>query len=455
MRYKGTFPYSSNIESRIKAPLDARTKVQNYSDLINPLTWVDAEGLNWLYRGILVSVTDDSNNDNNGIYRLLDETSYTNESSWQKIGDGFWEIDNVEKVGYGYLYNWHAVNESVTHGGFIDGFRVPSDTEWSELTTLLGGDSVSGGKLKSVRTDPDIPPRWDTPNTDATDEVNFSALPGGYRLDDGTFSHIGMGGYLWSSTEFNTLNSWIRILGYSDGNVYRFSFDNESGYSVRCIRDLTTSELLLTDGTLLPNVLDYDGVTYEVVKIGNYAWTRQNLACEHYVDGTVIPNVIDNTEWGNLTTGAYCIYNNNSNLPGLYYSDEFIQGGIKPKNNEYVDAKHIKNLPEGGVQSDWNETDPLAKSYIKNKPNLVTEEIFPITITRNIDSNIIRTIKDVGDGKFIENRFSWTNSTVLDFEEVKNDLTGEFKRITYNYDVNDLLESTTIIVITEFSIVIP
>jgi len=60
----------------------------------------------------------------------------------------------------------------------------------------------------------------------------------------------------------------------------------------------------------LQTVTDIDGNTYNTVKIGNQVWMQENLKTTTYNDGTPIPNVTDNTEWSNLTTGAYCWYDN-------------------------------------------------------------------------------------------------------------------------------------------------
>jgi len=62
----------------------------------------------------------------------------------------------------------------------------------------------------------------------------------------------------------------------------------------------------------LGTVTDIDGNTYQTIKIGNQWWMMENLKVTHYRNGDAIPNVTDNTEWTNLTTGAYCNYNNNS-----------------------------------------------------------------------------------------------------------------------------------------------
>ncbi len=65
-------------------------------------------------------------------------------------------------------------------------------------------------------------------------------------------------------------------------------------------------------------VVDYDGNTYFTVKIGDQCWMAQNLKVTHYSNGDPIPIVTDGTEWGGLSTGAYCEYNNDSSLVPIY-----------------------------------------------------------------------------------------------------------------------------------------
>ncbi len=67
-----------------------------------------------------------------------------------------------------------------------------------------------------------------------------------------------------------------------------------------------TVKLTPNDGT----VKDADGNVYHTAKIGEQVWMLENLKTTKYNDGTPITNVTDNMAWGNLTTGAYCWYNN-------------------------------------------------------------------------------------------------------------------------------------------------
>jgi uncharacterized protein (TIGR02145 family) len=144
---------------------------------------------------------------------------------------------------YGYLYNWYAVAGIITDGGTPtknicpSGWHVPTDAEWTILTNNLGGESVAGGKMKSTGTT-----YWNTPNTGATDESGFSALPGGFRYSgDGSFNDIRNGTYFWSATEYDGVRPWYRYLYTSNGRFgksYNFNgFDKSAGASVRCLID--------------------------------------------------------------------------------------------------------------------------------------------------------------------------------------------------------------------------
>ena len=128
---------------------------------------------------------------------------------------------------YGVLYNWTAAMNACP-----DGWHLPSDAEWTELTDYLGGESVAGGKLKETGTT-----HWASPNTGATNETGFTALPGGFRYNSGAFDNIGSNGYWWSATEGNATNAWNRDMFYLGSDVGSYSSNKGVGFSVRCLRD--------------------------------------------------------------------------------------------------------------------------------------------------------------------------------------------------------------------------
>ena len=65
-------------------------------------------------------------------------------------------------------------------------------------------------------------------------------------------------------------------------------------------------------------VTDIDGNTYDYLTYGTQQWTVENAAMETYRDGTPIPQVTDVTQWTNLTTGAWCYYDNDPTKGKLY-----------------------------------------------------------------------------------------------------------------------------------------
>jgi len=157
----------------------------------------------------------------------------TNSTEWSNLTTpGYCWYNNDEasyKNTYGALYNWYTVN---TEKLCPTGWHVPTDSEWVTLTDYLGGISVAGGKLKETGTT-----HWKNPNTGATNESGFTALPGGYRSNDGAFDDVGYYGSWWSSTEYSTTNAYSRRLYYNYAYFYRLYYNKKLGYSVRCVRD--------------------------------------------------------------------------------------------------------------------------------------------------------------------------------------------------------------------------
>ena len=181
----------------------------------------------------------------------LDVTTYsdgtaipqvTDPTAWAALTTGAWCYYNNESANgttYGKLYNWYAVagihdTDFNTPNKILapTGYHIPSVTEWTTLTTYLGGETVAGGKMKATGTS-----LWDTPNTDATNSSGFTGLPGGFRFTNGTFFDVGINGYWWSSSEVDASKAWFSVLVYYNGNAYGGNFDKPNGFSVRCLKD--------------------------------------------------------------------------------------------------------------------------------------------------------------------------------------------------------------------------
>jgi uncharacterized protein (TIGR02145 family) len=69
-----------------------------------------------------------------------------------------------------------------------------------------------------------------------SDEVGFSALPGG-RCAYHAFTELGFHGFWWSSSEYFSTRAWYRFMRHEFGDVTRSTFDKAAGFSVRCVRD--------------------------------------------------------------------------------------------------------------------------------------------------------------------------------------------------------------------------
>lgn len=141
--------------------------------------------------------------------------------------------DSIDYKGFsGAMYNWYAANTSKLAPA---GWHIPSDAEWTTLTTNVGGLATAGGILKETGN-----AHWSIPNTDATDEYGFSALAGGERFNGtGDFVSIGTYGFWWSSTAHTTVTTtaWYRYITYNAANVNRFNGSKSIGMSIRCVKD--------------------------------------------------------------------------------------------------------------------------------------------------------------------------------------------------------------------------
>ena len=159
----------------------------------------------------------------------------TDNTAWSNLTTGamcYYNNDSATYAGtYGTLYNWYTVVDS--RNLCPTGWHIPSDAEWTTLGTYLGGFSVAGGKMKETGTT-----HWNSPNTGATNESGFTALPGGARIgNSGLFDYIGGLGNWLSSTEHNATYIWLRNLSSNDANFYQMGDIKKSGFSVRCLRD--------------------------------------------------------------------------------------------------------------------------------------------------------------------------------------------------------------------------
>jgi len=201
----------------------------------------------------------------------------------------YYDDDAKNGTKYGKLYNWYAVNDA--RGLAPAGYHIPTDEEWTVLSTFLGGEDVAGKKMKmspvfgptlisyefeggyyaqnwiscsnckvaspeykkicpsckgmggksvqgnyipktkrKVETKEEI--GWNGNNSSG-----FSGLPGGYRNNNGYFGNVGINGNWWSASEVHESVAWNRELGSVYSFLYRRDEGKSIGLSVRCVRD--------------------------------------------------------------------------------------------------------------------------------------------------------------------------------------------------------------------------
>lgn len=150
-----------------------------------------------------------------------------------------WSYEDNDSIAaiYGLLYTWEgAMNYSSmekAQGICPDGWHIPSDEEWTQLGSYLGGDNIAGGKMKESGTT-----HWSAPNTGGTNESGFTSLPAG-EYDDSHYQFLGLYNVIWSSTEANSAFAKYRYISYEDEGLHSYTYYKNFRYSVRCIKNET------------------------------------------------------------------------------------------------------------------------------------------------------------------------------------------------------------------------
>jgi uncharacterized protein (TIGR02145 family) len=294
-------------------------------------------------------------------------------TEWSNLTTGAW-CYNDNDSSKGKLYNWYAVmgihdnDENTPNKEFApEGWHVPTDAEWTTLEEYLIAKgynydgTTSGNKIAKAMASTT---GW-TSSTSAEGVGNdqstnnssgFNAFPEGNRYSSGSFRSEGNLAVFWSSTEDDSNSAWYRYLYISFSNLYRNSNFKRNGFSVRFVRGLHPNDIDNdndgytenqgdcddTDASTYPGateladgkdndcdgeidedletstVTDQDGNTYEFKSYGDQTWSVENAKMVTYRDGTTIPQVTDDAEWQNLTTGAWCYYGNDSSKGKLY-----------------------------------------------------------------------------------------------------------------------------------------
>jgi uncharacterized protein (TIGR02145 family) len=161
---------------------------------------------------------------------------------WQKI---------LASLGYGRLYNWWCTQlqfSSANNGYFYNFYAatdsrkitsseewiVPDYTDFTTLITYLGGASVSGGKLKSTAST-----HWNSPNTGATNEVNFNLYGTGTR-NNSVFGALLSTTRMWTTYSTSSSTGYAYEANYNNATLAGVASGKTNGNSIRLVRTSTT-----------------------------------------------------------------------------------------------------------------------------------------------------------------------------------------------------------------------
>jgi uncharacterized protein (TIGR02145 family) len=152
--------------------------------------------------------------------------------TWDNLITGAYcdlDFKTYNSITYGRYYNFYAIadNRNVCPVGW----HVPTDDEWTTLITYLGGETIAGGRLKETGTS-----HWSNPNTGATNESGFTALPAG-ELRASSFFDESARGVWWSSTSTSIDRALSHEVTNDSSIEYSFGWYKSSGYSVRCVKN--------------------------------------------------------------------------------------------------------------------------------------------------------------------------------------------------------------------------
>jgi uncharacterized protein (TIGR02145 family) len=196
-----------------------------------------------------------------------------------------------------------------------------------------------------------------------------------------------------------------------------------------------------------PNVTDIDGNTYESVTNCGQTWTKQNLNVSKYSDGTPIPQVQDPTQWVNLTTGAWCYYNNttaNGTVYGKLYN-WYAVAGIYDAASRANPAIRKKLAPMGWhvpTNAEWTQlADCLGGAGVAGGKMKSTGT--SLWQSPNLDATNASGFTGVPGGILIQGFFSSIGSKGYYWSLSESDLYVAFLRIL-SYDDGTAYESNNV-----------
>lgn len=264
MRDRGTFNFSGNLEVKKDAPLEARSLVNSYADLVKPETWTDEQGGIWKYDCMLVSCKDRPGK----VYQLSPGADYTKESSWILIGDTS-ELNNKVQE---FIDSKGAPNglASLNESGIIPSAQLPSYVDdVIEVSTFSALPNTGESGKIYITQDTNLTYRW---SGTAYVEISQSLALG----ETSSTAYAGDKGKA-TTDKLNRIPNKLIVdtngVTYNDPDsvVLRYTFykqqEQETSTNIHTINAATTATpgiMTAADKTKLNGLKDQAGITADI-----------------------------------------------------------------------------------------------------------------------------------------------------------------------------------------------
>lgn len=337
MRDRGTFNFSGNLEVKKDAPLEARSLVNSYADLVKPETWTDEQGGIWKYDCMLVSCKDRPGK----VYQLSPGADYTKESSWILIGDTSELNSKVQQ----FINSKGAPNglASLNESGIIPSAQLPSYVD------------------------------------DVIEVDTFSNLPGTgesgkiYIVQDTNLT------YRWSGTDYVEISKSL-ALGETSSTAYPGDKGKATTDKLNRIPDKLITDTVNVNQSTTEAVLNFTTYRQEAQQVGRNTLTITSATISQAglmssSDKTKLDGLKDQagitSDINAVQTNLETHINNKSN-PHEVTKDQVGLGNV---DNTSDANKPISNATQTALNGKFSATDGNAlKQTIEDMPNLVVTE---------------------------------------------------------------------------------
>lgn len=337
MRDRGTFNFSGNLEVKKDAPLEARSLVNSYADLVKPETWTDEQGGIWKYDCMLVSCKDRPGE----VYQLQPGADYTKQSSWILIGDTSELNSKVQQ----FINSKGAPNglASLNESGIIPSAQLPSYVD------------------------------------DVIEVDTFSNLPGTgesgkiYIVQDTNLT------YRWSGTDYVEISKSL-ALGETSSTAYPGDKGKATTDKLNRIPDKLITDTVNVNQSTTEAVLNFTTYRQEAQQVGRNTLTITSATISQAglmssSDKTKLDGLKDQagitSDINAVQTNLETHINNKSN-PHEVTKDQVGLGNV---DNTSDANKPISNATQTALNGKFSATDGNAlKQTIEDMPNLIVTE---------------------------------------------------------------------------------